>query len=368
MTQSRPKTNASWPKICLISRLRGLTQRRLTALAAANGLTLTRRLSAARFVVLAHASAGAMVSDAGELRLGFRIEAPSSLLSERTFRAMLGLAPSARAGERAYSAEEVARHARLTAAQMRTLSLFDVLSPCEDAFSYADLATARAVGKLFAAGARFPRIIAAALALGEKGELLSSVRLAQAPWGEVVRAVEGGWARCDGQLLLPLEGQEIDADEAFARAEASEGAGDLESARRWYELAARLDGADAVIPFNLGNVLDELGLVRQAEIAYRQAIAREPDFPDAWFNLGVLKEKTGREADALSSYQKAFEAEPSYADALHNAALLLIHGRRFAEAVPLLERIVALSQAGAREARRLAQLCRMELKREAEQA
>ncbi|MBV9287674.1 MAG: tetratricopeptide repeat protein [Hyphomicrobiales bacterium] len=355
-------------KVYVLGRLRGLTLRRLNALALANGLALTRRPSAAGFVVLAHGAAGVAVSNSGELRLGLRLEAHTSFLSERTFRVKLGLLPGLGAGERPYSADQMASHAGLTTAQTRTLSLFDVLNPCEDGFSYADLATARAVGKLIAAGVGFPRIIAAALALDEKGERLSSARLAEAPWGELVRAVEGGWAQCDGQLLLPLEGEDLDAEEAFARAEASEAAGDLASARRWYELAGRLDAADAVIPFNLGNVLDELGLPREAELAYRQAIARAPDFADAWFNLGVLNEKRGREADALLSYQKAFTVEPTYADALHNAALLLIRRRCFARALALLERIVAQSGAGGREARRLAQLCRMELKHEAAQA
>ena len=88
---------------------------------------------------------------------------------------------------------------------------------------------------------------------------LSGVRLAEAPWGELLRVFQGALAEIDGQLILPLEGSDVDADKAFARAEASEQDGDLDSARRWYDLAARLDENDAVIPFNLGNVLDELG-------------------------------------------------------------------------------------------------------------
>ena len=125
-------------------------------------------------------------------------------------------------------------------------------------------------------------------------------------------------------------------------------------AERLYDLAARLDRDDPVIPFNLGNVLDELGRERDAEIAYRQALARDPNFPDAWFNLGVLQEKVGREDEALSSYERAFAVEPFYADALHNAALLLMRKRRFSAALKLLEQLVTTSQSSAGEARRLA--------------
>jgi tetratricopeptide (TPR) repeat protein len=160
----------------------------------------------------------------------------------------------------------------------------------------------------------------------------------------------------------------MDADEAFVRAEASELEGDLDSARRWYDLAARLDENDAIIPFNLGNVLDELGRPREAEIAYRQAIARSPDLADAWFNLGVLKEKMGRDEEALSSYEKAFAIEPTYADALHNAALLLMRKRRFEAALPLLNQIMSQSVSSAPEAKRLAHLCRLELRHDAERA
>ena len=197
---------------------------------------------------------------------------------------------------------------------------------------------------------------------------LSAVRLAEAPWGELLQVFEGALAEIDGQLLLPLHGPDIDADEAFARAEASEQEGDLDSARRWYDLAGRLDENDAVIPFNLGNVLDELGRPREAEIAYRQAIARSPDLADAWFNLGVLKEKMGRDEEALSSYEKAFAVEPTYADALHNAALLLMRKRRFEAALPLLNQIMSQSASSAPEAKRLAHLCRLELRHDAERA
>ena len=105
-----------------------------------------------------------------------------------------------------------------------------------------------------------------------------------------------------------------------------------------------------MIPFNLGNVLDELGRERKAEFAYRQAIARDPSFPDAWFNLGVLQEKIGRKDEALTSYERAFAAEPSYADALHNAALLLMRKRQFSAAVKLLDQLVSTSHSNSGEA------------------
>lgn len=353
-------------RVYVFGRLRGIPRRRVDRLAAATGLTLTRRAAAADAIVLAHSAVASAVSDAGELRLDFRRKADAALLSERAFRSRLGMPARPSASEAHYSEDQISRHAGLSGAQLRTLSLYDVLSAGDGGFSYSDLVAARAVGRLIAAGAKFPRVIGAALALEQRGTSLSAVRLAEAPWGELVQVLGGALAGIDGQLLLPLEGSDIDADQAFARAEAAEQEGDLDAARRGYELAARLDENDAVIPFNLGNVLDELGRPHEAEIAYRQAIARSPELADAWFNLGVVQEKRGRGEEALSSYERAFAVEPAYADALHNAALLMMRERRFAAALALLDRIPSASPASAQEAKRLAHLCRLEMRHEGE--
>ena len=354
----------SGQKVYVYGRLRGFTRRRIVELAAAKGINLARRPAAAETVVLAHSTAARSVSDAGELRLGRDETAGVRLLSERVFLVELGLAAAPGATEASHSQADVATLSGLSPQQLKTLSLYDVLGPNAGGFAYRDLVAARAAGRLFASGASFPKIIAAALALDRRGMSLSHVRLAEAPWGELLRVYEGALADIDGQLLLPLDSAEVDAVEAFARAEASEAEGDLEAARRWYDLAARLDGSDPVIPFNLGNVLDELGRPREAEIAYRRAIARSPALADAWFNLGVLQEKMGREAEALASYESSYAVEPGYADALHNAGLLLMRQRRFADALPLLEQISSASPSQTSEARRLAHLCRLELRRD----
>ena len=352
---------ASADRVYIHGRLRGVTKRWLGSLSAAAGVTLTRGTVTADAIVLGHSTAGRAVSAAGDLCLGFRLKPGARLVSERAFRVRLGLeaAPTANGP---YSEDQIAKHASLNGPQLRTLALFDVLAPANGRYGYADLAAARAAGQLYSSGVKFPKIIAAAHALERRGERLSSVRLAEAPWGAVLKVLEGALAEIDGQFLLPLEGSDVDADGAFALAEASEQDGDLVAARRWYELAGRLDPTDPVIPFNLGNVLDELGLAREAEFAYRHAIARSPDIADTWFNLGVLQERTGREKEALSTYERAYAIDPTYADALHNAALLHMRKRNFAVAVELLEQIRSASPAEAQEIRRLAHLCRIEAK------
>jgi len=348
-------------RVYIHGRIRGLTQRRVMGLVAAAGGTVTRRGASAGTIAIGHSTAAAL-SNEGELALGFEPMAGADFLSENTFRRSVGLSAGRADESGTYSFGDLERLSGLSARQLRSLLHYDVLTGTEGRLGYGDLVAARAVARLLSSGVSFGRVVAAALALNHRGASLSGARLTQAPWGEVLQEIEGQFARLDGQLLLPVSGEDIVADEAFASAERSEDAGDLAAAERWYELAARLDRTDAIIPFNLANVLDARGRSREAEMAYRQAIGRNPHFADAWFNLGVLQERGGRKEEALSSYREAFRLEPGYGDAIHNAAALLMDMRRFDEALPLWERIAAASPEGAREAKRLAHLCRLQIR------
>jgi tetratricopeptide (TPR) repeat protein len=347
-------------RVYVHGRLRGLTQRRIVQLVKAAGARPTRAGATATLVVVGHSTAGSTLSDTGDLALRFN-PAKAKFVSERNFKARVGIGTLAREIERPYSGEQLQRLAGLGTPQLRGLALYDVLDPVDDRFPYADLVVARAIKRLLSGGAGLGKIAAAALALEQRGMSLSHVRLSEAPWGEILQEVDGGLARLDGQLFLPIESEDISADDAFATAEASEAERDWAAAERWYDLAARLDRGDPVIPFNLGNVLDARGRPLEAEIAYRRAIGRAPDFADAWFNLGVLQERIGRQAEALASYEQAYLVEPAYADALHNAAVLLMRLRRFGKALALWDAILALSPPNAAEVKRLAHLCRLEL-------
>ena len=49
---------------------------------------------------------------------------------------------------------------------------------------------------------------------------------------------------------------------------------------------------------NLGNVLQSLGRLTEAENCYRDVLAREPQAPEALYNLGATLRKLGREDEA----------------------------------------------------------------------
>jgi tetratricopeptide (TPR) repeat protein len=349
-------------RVHIHGRLRGLTKRRIAELTNAAAGKLARRLAQATLVVIGHSTVAATLCDDGEIDLGPEAPAAAEFISERRFKSKLGLLSPSAEGDRSYTLAQLARHAGLSPPQLRALALYDILEPVEENFSYRDLVVARMIGRLHASGARLQKIVAAALSLEQHGIDLATARLSASSWGEIVQEIEGRPARLDGQLLLPLQGDDIDADEAFDRAETSEADGDLAAARRWYELAARLDRKDGVILFNLGNVLDALGESREAEIAYLRAIAQSPDLADAWFNLGLMQEKVERYEDALASYTNALSVEPTFADALYNAAALFMRLRRFEPALVLWEQLARMTNEGAPEAKKLAHLCRLELR------
>jgi tetratricopeptide (TPR) repeat protein len=118
---------------------------------------------------------------------------------------------------------------------------------------------------------------------------------------------------------------------------------DLEEADRWFALGCRLDEnvstrreaedayrrALAVNPLhanaltNLGNLRHKAGERRDAYRLYRKAIEAEPRQPEAHYNTGFLLHEEGRHRDALRWLEKAIELDPNFADAHFNVALVL---------------------------------------------
>ena len=199
------------------------------------------------------------------------------------------------------------------------------------------------------------------VSLATAGLRLSQVRLAEAPWGELVQQIGGAIARLDGQFSLLLEETVADAEHCFDQAQQLEQAGDLDGAERLYWRAEQTDKTDPVIPFNRANVLTRLGRIPEAMIAFRLALQRDRAFAEAAFNLAGLYDATGQTAAALAFYERALEAHPGYSQAIFNRARLLTRLGRFEDASPLWERFVALApnDPDIGHARRLALLCRM---------
>jgi hypothetical protein len=296
-------TGGAPPKFRLLAlgRLSGITRRRLkAAVEQAGGELASRAGSDVDVVALAHRSASSTLHRAPPIALPKGLSSGTAVLSEMSLKRRLGLAPPVEPGERTLGRADVLRASKLTADVVDCLEGYDVLEPVGATYSYRDVMIAREVRRLLEQGHALGTIVFASLALRRSHACLSGVRVAEAPWGEIVQETCDGLASLDGQLTLPLPHDAANADDLFERAEEAEASGDLVAAERLYRRLMELDRFDAAVPYNLGNVLDGLGRGDQAVPAYYEALRRDPTFAEAWFNLGVMAERAGRLRQALA--------------------------------------------------------------------
>jgi Flp pilus assembly protein TadD len=119
-------------------------------------------------------------------------------------------------------------------------------------------------------------------------------------------------------------------------------AGDLESARGFYERGLALDPLHPDGNRLLGTVYLQQGRFDYAETYLRNALQTAPDDAEALNNLGAVLLHTCRETDALSLLRRALERRPHYADALSNLGETLRRLGERAEAKQALSRALAL--------------------------
>uniref|UniRef100_UPI00358F6F31 protein O-mannosyl-transferase TMTC2 isoform X2 n=1 Tax=Myxine glutinosa TaxID=7769 RepID=UPI00358F6F31 len=74
---------------------------------------------------------------------------------------------------------------------------------------------------------------------------------------------------------------------------------------------------------NLGNVLKGQGKVREAEVAYRNALYFRGNMADMLYNLGLLLQEDNRPDEALRYYQLAITSRPTLASAYLNTGIIL---------------------------------------------
>ena len=78
-------------------------------------------------------------------------------------------------------------------------------------------------------------------------------------------------------------------------------------------------------------------LAAEARRLYEQALALQPDFPEALNNLGLIEGRTGNLPVAEQRFRAALAKRPTYGDAANNLALVLVATQRGTEAVAMLE-------------------------------
>lgn len=284
------------------------------------------------------------------------------IVSERRFLEWIGRAVSDEP-TKSYSAEQLAGHSGLPLEAVEQVSLYGLLNPDDGLYGFRDLAAARQLRDLIAAGVS-PSTISKNLReirkwLPDAG--LASVKLVPKAAGDLLVAQLGGLATGKGQFVLDVDDTKDDPDQLFEQAEAAEEAGDLDAAERLYRRIVKIDTSDVATGFNLADLLKRRGRLVDAEATYRACVRDDPGFAEAWYNLADLLDDQGRLDAAIDCLVKAVAAEPDYADAIFNLARLQQRKGRLLDAAQNWRRYLALDADSpwAAQARKALKLCEM---------
>ena len=286
------------------------------------------------------------------------------IASERQFLQWLGRnAPEQQA--KCYTGDQIASLSRLPKEVVDQLSLFGLIEPCAGLYGFRDLAAARQVAGLLAAGTRLSAITRS---LNEIRKWLPDAGLANlklAPESSDRLLVEQMKGRMDrtGQFVLDVATAPDDADALFERAQVAEEHDELAEAERLYRRVMHMDPGDPAAPFNLGNVLRAAERTLEAETAYRAAVKADAAYAPAWYNLAHVLDDQRRTPEAIDSLKRALDADPSYADAMFNLGLFLQRLEQHAEAATWWRRYLELDRSSpwAAHAKRALKYCEIRL-------
>jgi tetratricopeptide (TPR) repeat protein len=264
-----------------------------------------------------------------------------------------------------YTPDQLAALSKLPRPVVDQLAMFGLIEDRGGLFGFRDLAAARQVASLFAAGIALSQITRS---LNDIRKWLPDARLSGLrlfPESSDRILVEQMKGRIDqkGQFVLDVGTQAEGADAVFDQAYVAEQTNDTAAAERLYRRAAQLDPSDATAPFNLANLLRSGGRGVEAEAAYRAAVKSDPKFAAAWYNLADVLDEQGRTEEAVACLERAIEADPGYTDAVFNIGLFLQQLDRPAEAAVWWRRYLELdgSSPWAARARRALKYCEIRL-------
>jgi tetratricopeptide (TPR) repeat protein len=206
---------------------------------------------------------------------------------------------------------------------------------------FGDAATLRTAGELRAQGrsrAEVVRILTQARERSPKG--LHKIVLT--PSGEAALQWQNGLTTLEGQGYLALDEDHASVEDLFEAAALAEASGDVDKAAHLYDMCGRADRADAIAPFNYGNIRLAQGQHGEAAMAYERALARDPRFTEARYNLAQALEAAGKTDAALVELARVLDADPTHADAVFNLAQLRLQAGDLAAAKALYERYLRL--------------------------
>lgn len=237
--------------------------------------------------------------------------------------------------ERTFSADELAEFCGVPGTVLRRFLDRELLTPLpgSERFAFRAAGTARVLAQLWRAGWTAPRIERAwRLARGVVQDADAALTGLLASIGQrrvTVRAPDGRLLEPGGQLLFDFAAaanadrtgtlpQLRTSQDWFAIGVDAEAAGRLDDAVRAYEHAAAQGNAET--HFNLGNCYYAQRRRSEASTQFLAALAKAPEYAEAWNNLGIVRGELGDRHGAIEALRRALELVSHYADAHYNLA------------------------------------------------
>jgi predicted TPR repeat methyltransferase/Flp pilus assembly protein TadD len=106
-------------------------------------------------------------------------------------------------------------------------------------------------------------------------------------------------------------------------------------------VAAALAPEDAVIWYDLANLLSAGGRPDEAQVVLEMTIARDAAQPQAWLLLATILNGAHKYPDAEHAFRMALEHDPKLAEASFGLGILFFQQRRFEEAIDWLAAAIA---------------------------
>ena len=237
--------------------------------------------------------------------------------------------------ERTFRAVELAEFCGLPPSVVQRWVERELLRPERgsiDRYSFRAVGVARTLAQLWRAGWSAPRIARgwalARTVVADADAALTGLLASIGQRRVTVRTPDGRLVEPGGQLLFDFGADRAAAASAlpslrtphdwFLLAVDAEAAGRLDDAVRAYEAAIRDGNAEA--HFNLGNCLYALRRRSEAALQFARAVARAPDYAEAWNNLGLVRGELGDGPGGIEALRRALALVPHYADAHYNLA------------------------------------------------
>lgn len=102
-------------------------------------------------------------------------------------------------------------------------------------------------------------------------------------------------------------------------------------------------GKGYTVGLRTANDLYGQGNLVNAEVLYRQLIARYPKQADAYYKLGSLLSGQGKMSDAMAQFQKAIEVNPQHAKAHNDLGVAMASQGKLSEAIVLWRQAVKIN-------------------------